>query len=295
VRSWRCFTCWRFSSDVRHASPPFSADRRCPEIVQQIDSDGQTPQLLRLWGQSLNRDEITGTTIVAPHILGAIGDIAGLACDSDVVHAGLQHTYGYLFSTIETPFGFKRDRWVKPELEQGLGITEPAIRPHPSSGTLLGNLTYLLGRIAFRGRSRELRVLRSLRELVSPAITGFPFAKQAVVRVAETVRLRNSRVVSIQSDFVQLTKSRATNSDFLLVYSFRDSSSSLGQLITAFPVTAPFVLDFAASETLGMRPVRTRFNGYLDGLSGKQLRGERTLTLISGQCPSSLHGCLGEQ
>ncbi len=264
-------------------------ERRCPEIVEQLRLDAQSPGLLKLWGNSLNRDEITGTTIVAPHILRAVGDIAGIECDGDVVHAGLQHTYGYLFSTIETPFGFKRDRWVKPALEKGLGIEEPTIRPQPTAGTLLGNLTYLLGRIAFRGHSKEIRILRSLRKNASRLVADFPFPQQSIVRLTETVRLGRSRIVIIQSDFVQLAKPRATSPDFLLVYSFRDSSAPLGHLITAFPVTAEFVLEFAAPETLGKRrSVRTRFNGYVHGLTGRQVNGARSLSVVRGQCPAFL-------
>lgn len=266
--------------------------RRCPEIVHQLELDGQTPGVLKLWGSSLNRDEITETTIVAPHILRTVGDIAGIERDGDVVHAGIQHTYGYLFSTIETPFGFKRDRWVKPALERGLGIQEPTIRPQPTAGTLLGNLTYLLGRIAFRGHAKEIRVLRSLRARVSPLVTDFPFSQQAIVRLTESIRLRRLRTVSIQSDFVQLAKPRKTSPDFLLVYSFRGSNLPLRQLITAFPVTAQFVQEYAAPETLGQRrPVRTRFNGFLEGLTGREGRGERTLTVVRGRRPSCLSEC----
>ena len=267
-------------------------ERRCPEIVEQLVFDARTPDLLKLWGNSLNRDEITGTTIVAPHILRAIGDIAGIECDGDVVHAGLQHTYGYRFSTIETPFGFKRDRWVKPALENGLEIEEPTIRPQPTAGTLLGNLTYFLGRIAFRGQSKEIRILRSLRKNVSQLVADFPFTQQSIVRLTEIFRLGRSRTVIIQSDFVQLAKPRATSPDFLLVYSFRDSSAPFGHLITAFPVTAEFVLEFAAPETLGKRrSVRTRFNGYVHGLTGRQVNGTRSLSVIRGQCPATLKEC----
>src|SRR5256885_4802858 len=90
----------------------------CPHIYRQIGHDSRFPGLLSLWGRSVNVDENAGQVIVHPAILQAIGELAGVPMRGRIVHAGLQHSYGYLFSLIDTPYGAKRDRWVSTELER---------------------------------------------------------------------------------------------------------------------------------------------------------------------------------
>src|SRR5262245_47126296 len=82
----------------------------CPPVYRQIVQERKRPEVLSLWGRSSNVDENAGKVIVHPAILRAIGELAGVPMPGRIVHAGLQHTYGYLFSLIETPYGFKRDR-----------------------------------------------------------------------------------------------------------------------------------------------------------------------------------------
>ncbi|MBM82205.1 MAG: hypothetical protein CMJ78_16685 [Planctomycetaceae bacterium] len=74
--------------------------------------------------------------------MATIGEVAGIPCHGDVIHAGLQHTYGYLLSTIETPFGFKRDRWVDDTISASLGLRSSALRPWTKQ-SLLMNVTCL--------------------------------------------------------------------------------------------------------------------------------------------------------
>src|SRR5437660_421137 len=124
--------------------------KHCPPIHRQIVADGNTPGLLSFWGRSANVDENVGETIVHPAILQAIGQLAGVPMRGRFVHAGLQHTYGYLFSLIDTPYGAKRDRWLTTDLENGFGLDPTLLGDRPRKGTLLGNLTWFIGRIVFR-------------------------------------------------------------------------------------------------------------------------------------------------
>src|SRR5262245_44928449 len=71
--------------------------RLCPEICEQIRGDGKTPGLLSFWGRCVNVDENVNDIIVHPAILHAIATLAGVSMRGRIVHAGLQHTYGYLF------------------------------------------------------------------------------------------------------------------------------------------------------------------------------------------------------
>lgn len=251
--------------------------RRCPGIVRQIEADRALNAVFRLWGNTLNEDQLVGQTIVNPSILKAIGELAEVDCTGDTIHAGLEHTYGYLFSTIETPFGFKRDRWVKPEIENGFQIERPALRPVPTEGTLLANLTYFLGRHVFRGCRRELILLRSIREHVSREIADANrYRTTNLIRVEETVRLRGGVEVTIHTDLIPF--SVRTESVFaLLVYWVRDSREKNAQLITAFPVSRAFATDILDDASFGKRrPIRTRFNGFVNGITGRTVNGTRS-------------------
>jgi hypothetical protein len=250
--------------------------RRCPAISHQIETDRGSRTLFRLWGRTLNEDELARQTIVHPAILKAIGDLAGVACEGNIIHAGLEHTYGYLFSTIETPFGFKRDRWVKPAIENGFQLTQPTLRPKPTEGTLLANLTYFLGRMVFRGCRRELSLLRSLKDHVSQEIADAArYRSVNMLRIEETVHLRGGDII-LHSDLIPFPMQ--TETDFaLLVYWVRDFREKNAQLVTAFPTGRQFAAQILEHGTFGKRqPIQTRFNGFVDGITGHNVRGTRS-------------------
>ncbi|MEQ9407148.1 MAG: hypothetical protein RIK87_05455 [Fuerstiella sp.] len=114
--------------------------RRAPGIVAQIRRDAARFGPLSFWGRCRNVDELAGATIVDPGILQLIADIAGRNMSTTSPHAGLQHTYGYLFSRIETPYGFKRERWLETEIENAFGLHPTTMGPAPQHGTLLANI-----------------------------------------------------------------------------------------------------------------------------------------------------------
>jgi hypothetical protein len=259
-------------------SVPAVLKQRCPAVVRQIQADAAAPGVMRLWGQSINFDELAETQIVDHQIMSAICELAGTSCHDEIVHAGLQHTYGYLFSTIHTPYGYKRDRWVQPHIEAGFGIRRPAIRPMPAEGTLLANLTYMLGRIAFRGERREMAALRRIRSYVSPQILGLDFGRTKATRIVETVRLSASNLLTIRTDLVPYPNRPASSAGCLLVYSVHQSKLADSRLITAFPVSDEIVDELTATDSLGEKvAVRLRFNAHVDGLSRQPMVGQREL------------------
>ncbi len=272
---------------IRDGIPvPGLLKKRCRSTVRQIQTDAACPELLALWGQSINVDEHVGKTIVPREV---ITTIEALACLSgrqrrdNVVHAGLEHAYGYLFSSLETPFGFKRDRWVKPDIEDGLLIHEPTLRPQPVEGTLLSNLTYFLGRIAFTRRPRELAILRKHGGNVSRVVTGYPYRRLSVVRVTETVRMGRPTTIQINTDFVAFGQPSPAGNSFLLVYSIQDTRQAYGQLITAFPVSTEFVREALVDQTRSRVRVQTHYNGFVSELTGQHRFGSREIRVISGR------------
>jgi hypothetical protein len=122
-----------------------------PEMKEILKSDSQRIDMKSLWGTSLNTDEHAHTEIVNPEIILMLSQEVGVPLpDGERVFAGIEHTYGYLFSTLNTNFGHKRLRWIQGELEDGLVLPKGTLGPFPQEGTLFGNATYFFGRIAFR-------------------------------------------------------------------------------------------------------------------------------------------------
>jgi hypothetical protein len=112
--------------------------RLCPHVYQQIVEDRRDPVRLACWGRSVNFDEYADEIIVRPAIVRGIGELAGIPMRGRFVHAGLQHTYGYLFGLIDTPFGPKRNRWLTTDLEKGFAVDASLWGERPKQGTLLG-------------------------------------------------------------------------------------------------------------------------------------------------------------
>ncbi len=255
--------------------------RRCPHIYRQIVAVEQSAGFLDLWGRSLNVDENTQERIVAPAILQAIGHLAGVSMESKANHAGLTHTYGYLFSLAETPYGFKRERWTSSELDDGFGFTVPTLRDVPDEGTLLSNVTWFASRLAFRGTSRSLRQFEAAKERVSPLVYAFDYEKQPICRIVERVRFSwgsGHRVVNIHTDLVRFPCRRSgIEDDTALIYSLR-SGDSMPRLITLFAVNGQPVAELTAKDRFGTDvAVQLRYNAYLAGVSGRCLSGERWL------------------
>ncbi len=256
--------------------------RLCPAISRQIVTDGDTPGLLSFWGRSANVDENVGQTIVPPAILQAIGQLAGVPLRGRFVHAGLQHTYGYLFSLIETPYGYKRDRWVSEEWERGFGIDRSLLGPVPRAGTLLANLTWFMGQVVYCELPRPLHALEQCAAAVAPELVCYPFRDLPVRRVVEQVEYPpdSGRTVQLFTDLVPYPNPPAApDADVaVLLYSVQAGARVPPRLITAFPVREQMVQELTASASgRARKDVRLRYNAYLPGLYGKIAQGRRFL------------------
>lgn len=215
-----------------------------PALVREVHADLKRTAMLSLWGRSVNYDEHAKAEIIAPVVLEALGVKDG--------HAGLTHTYGYLFSVLKTPYGFKRARWVSGEVERGLGLPPGTFSPHPKTGTLLSNLTAYAGRIAFRGDSREFRLASRLRP--------FSIADLTRKRLVETVG-----DAAIRTDIVTYKHGKGA----WLVYSWRDLKAERAYLITAFPVDEGFAGSLFSPKGLGEgKPIVSRYNAFIPGVTG---------------------------
>ncbi|MDA8132925.1 MAG: hypothetical protein M0025_10810 [Elusimicrobia bacterium] len=251
-----------------------------PGLLVQMDADKANGRLLGLWGESINYDELAEGRIVDPALLSFIASRVGAkAPDGRIMHAGAEHTYGYLFSLLPTKFGFKRARWVRPDIEDGLGLPRGTAGPSPSSGTLLSNVTCIAGGIALRDDPRAFAALREAGASCAPAARRFLDFAARRVRLTEDVELPGGRTVSLRTDFVDFEKSSGGNSR-LLIYSVRDSAAGPAYLVTAFPVSGEFEEKATAQSGLGAgKPVQTRYNAFVRGLTGAgKFRGRRAVS-----------------
>lgn len=273
--------------DSGGVKPAQALGRLAPALRRMIERDRAAAELFDFWGESLNFDENARATIVHPAIMAAIGDAAGVPQRGKVVHAGLSHTYGYMLSNLVTPYGLKRARWTRRDLDDGLGLPHGTLGPAPREGTLLGNVTAAFGAIAFCDDPQRLADVRKAAGGVSAApALGLDCRSLDVRRLRETLRLVNgsdTRTIELRTDVVRFKRSpEAGNTNaFLLVYSLVDSARPGPRLISGFPVSQDYVDTLFDPAKLGEgRPVRIRYNGYVVELAGKELPGARSVTIL---------------
>lgn len=273
-------TSWNELTRALRADPS-KLDALAPRLAADI---AQTPtfgqgalRYVDLWGESSNVD---ASQAGAPHpkpsvdeaILDALHARAGMpgARHGAVTFAGIEHTYGYLLSDLETPFGFKRARWVRDDVEMGFGLPRGVLGPTPPGGTLFGNVTFFAGKIAFRGGSdaAEARAVESGRSSVSPALRAFDFDALAATRIEETVDL-GARTVTFRTDYVAFTRRSPApdgNTD-VLVYSIRDGERA--RLISMFAVAPASKAKATDRSRMGdAQMIAPQFNAVVEGFTG---------------------------
>jgi len=257
-----------------------------PDFLKRVKREGRIAgDVKKLWGRSINFDEYAKGTIIPPAIIDVILATAGVpARQGRIVYAGFEHTYGYLLSILKTPYGYKRLRWVRPDIELGFGLEKGSISPTPKAGGLYINVSSFAGQIAFAGANDQDRAaLKILRKAdgVAPSIRRFDYRTLHARRLTETLTLDGGRTVEIRTDFVPFTKASgpATGGNTeLLVYSIRDSDEKLPYLISAFPVTSEFREGVLAAKELGEgKSIVTRYNAFVPGVSDAKgpLTGKR--------------------
>ena len=274
--------------------------RRCmPRFYAHARRVRKERAVLRRWGWSVNVDELANTEIVDTRLLIMLGKMMDVAMDGAAVHAGVQHTYGYLLSTVMTPFGYKRDRWIQPTIELGFGLPESTLQAFPKRGTLLANLTCFLDQLAFPNQRlpkiigtrpvlpTPLRIDRNQPKRKNKAAPELR-AKRSVEngwRITERLTSRRkglSRRLEIYTDLIPFPYSSNTADVGLLVYSLRENESP-PKLITTFPIGPSMMENMLDGQPYGSNvEVRLRFNAYVKGYFGRVVRGKRSCTALPG-------------
>ncbi len=240
-----------------------------PVMLKQMLADALDPLLLSFWGESVNFDSGAKKIIVKDKILQDLESLFHLPSYDQKAHAGVIHTYGYLFSVIETPYGFKRARWIEPTLSRGFGFKEPNLSPFAKDGTLLTNITYFAGKLVFKS-AEKLQQLNALKNVANEIFT-FDIDRLKKIQIIEKTKL-----FTLTTTLVPFPKASGDANEFLLIYSHMNETGE-EKLITVFPVSNESYNKLVAPENFGAnRPISLRYNIYIEGI-GPDHKGERKL------------------
>ncbi len=261
-------------NDSRITLPEVLAEHH-PALLSQIQKDTKESMLLSFWGNSSNIDSNVKKMIISPYIFAELYRMFNLPLHHSqkqtLAHAGVIHTYGYLFSDLETPYGYKRKRWIDSTLNFAFGFEENSLSPETISGGLLSNVTYFCGMLAFQDKS-ELALLKNISNEV------FTFDYEAVKK---KVLIEKVGHFILKTTFVPLLKKQKDETnDFLLIYTYQDKRLGKEWLITAFPVNARSFEGVSQASTLGLnQKIQLRYNAVIEGFPEKAT-GERTISSL---------------
>jgi hypothetical protein len=113
------------------------------------------PQRLRIaaevsrkcWTDSNLLDANAKADILPPGVMKGLGIPRRVTAGVAHAPAGMMHTYGYLFSQLQTPYGLKGRRWIEARIDERLGLPAGTFGPEPPAGEFTSNLTAVLYRL----------------------------------------------------------------------------------------------------------------------------------------------------
>jgi hypothetical protein len=203
-------------------------------MFEQIAQDAAAGRF-DAWGLSTVIDENVQVPVISAAQFEALHAAAGVAAVWPIGNAGLLHVYGYLLSTVVTPYGLKGDRWRDGELAQLFGLAPGA---------------FLLESAAAAGTTVLQRVTAAaLPHLAHPA-HGRGDGMVIDDETADGATFFRTTVSSVSG-----------HSSAALVYGV--SAGGRMRLITAFPLIDPTP---ASLDALAADPPRLRYNAALADL-----------------------------
>lgn len=191
------------------------------------------------WTDSLLRDERAGADILPPRVLAGLGIRVSVTSGVAHVPAGVMHTYGYLFSRLETPYGLKSRRWLWSRLDERLGLPAGTFSPTPPEGEFTGNVTRALRRLV--GRPGAGRVEETVTWLAAGR------------RVTWTVRTYLHPLAAYPGREAE---------SHLLVYAVE--TEGVRRFVTAFPVDPAFAARLMATPPGSGATFTPRYNLFVD-------------------------------
>jgi hypothetical protein len=252
-------------------------ENKNPHLLSQIQNDSRDSLLLNFWGESLNFDSGAQKKIINDQIISDLQAQFGIKNDNRVVHAGITHTYGYLFSVLETPYGFKRKRWIDSSLNYAFSLVGKSLSPETKEGGLLSNITFFVGKLAFKNKKDQDALL--LLKNVSREVLNFDYSKVTKLVLEEQIKGADSQNVILRTTLIHLPiKQDREENDYLLIYSIFSSNSNKEKLVTAFPIKEEAFKKITSPMMLGAsQPIVLRYNAYVNNFTDKSFLGVRKL------------------
>lgn len=219
-----------------------------PELLTRLGFD-RASGVFSDWGLSTVIDENLRRPVIGPALFAFLHECAGLEATWPVGNAGLLHVYGYLLSTVPTPFGLKRERWIGCELTRALGMPDGAFldaltSTHPPGGLVTLVTAALNGVIAGAAgpvapddhddtAAHELGGGDEARPGNAARPGGGPSVRIVVDEFAGDEREEIARAVLVQGN---TSVGMQGGSQYAVVYTIVLGSTT--HLVTAFPVAA---------------------------------------------------------
>ena len=268
-------------------------NEKLPGFMNEIDLDATAKDMINLWGLSRNVEDSTsedGPKIIPVNLLRFLIPIWGVSYNDTFTegNAGLNHTYGYLLSTLQTRNGYKRERYIHGEIEEGFGLPAGTFSGIPPKGTLFSNLTKFAGTIAFRDNPDCLRELSESQE--SGRVTklseleSFPYRQLPIKRLLEVARGEHFQL-EMRTDIVPFIKPNTKGkSKFLLVYSVDFRVQGLAprpRLLTAFPIEESVAKTLLDPAGMGDKlQLKLRYGSTLPvSISTQDMIGKRSIAI----------------
>lgn len=235
-----------------------------PTLERSYVHDLTYNTVLAYWGESLNFDSGAKLQTVDSNILGLLQRDFSLSVNAQVTNSGLLHTYGYLLSHIDTPYGKKRDRYTSGQMSRGFGMKSEDLSDSPRSSGLLNNLTYFAAHLAFENLEQLDQMDENLH--VADEIKLFDYSKVQRTTITEEV-LNLAKPTKIKTVLIKfMDEASRDNLISLLIYLQEDTVSGEEKLLTVFPMSHQNVIDLLAESTmrskLNQTPFRLRYNAY---------------------------------
>lgn len=208
----------------------------------------------RHWTACTVFDELAKAEILPEKAMRGLGIKRAVVGGVAHAPAGLMHTYGYLFSQLQTAYGLKGKRWLESRLDERLGLPAGVFSPLAPEGEFAANVTSALLQLI----GAPAKVARAAR--LKPSAKPLGRVEQRV-----TWRKPNGKTIeaSVFTHLVELAplKDRKPGDSHLLIYSVRRDGRH--QLTTAFPVDGSFAKAVMSAKP-DREPVFTpRFNLYV--------------------------------
>ena len=201
-------------------------------MFEQIVQDALAGRFA-LWGLSTVIDENIGAPVIDRSTFDQLHAAAGINAEWPIGNAGLIHVYGYLLSTVPTPYGLKRERWEGGGLARAFGL--------PASA-------FVLTEAAAAGDTVLQRVTEAVHEPLE-----VPTAQNGAILTFD-----DALPTDADTAFRTVVVRRAPDEPAALVYGVRAGDRMLA--ITTFPLASVTPESLAA---LRSEAPRMRYNGAL--------------------------------